>query len=92
MPRKPSLNKVYEQSCSGDNSLARSCIKRLPWPKTWGSPSKSREPKTLTFFVTFLENFGSVINVGAFNSESLLFTVKDNKFSVGSVAGRIYPA
>lgn len=40
--------------------------------------------------VTFLENFGSDINVGAFNSESLLFTVKDNKFSVGSVAGRIY--
>lgn len=55
------------------------------------SPSKSREPKTLTFFVTFLENFGSDINV-EFNSESLLFTVKDNKFSVGSVAGRIYPA
>lgn len=55
------------------------------------SPSKSREPKTLTFFVTILENFGSDINV-EFNSESLLFTVKDNKFSVGSVAGRIYPA
>ena len=40
------------------------------------SPSKSREPKTLTFFVTFLENFGSDVNV-EFNSESLLFTVKD---------------